>query len=61
MLYSHGSLTMLQSIDTARKDFLCPECHQDMSNKEMLKVHFQNVHVNKQSSASTTSKSIEVF
>ncbi|UJR09952.1 hypothetical protein I4U23_014175 [Adineta vaga] len=46
---------MLQSIDNGRAGFLCPQCHQDMSNMEMLQVHFQNVHM-KQASSSTTSK-----
>jgi hypothetical protein len=43
---------MLQSIDNAREGFLCPQCHQDMSNMEMLQIHFQNVHM-KQPSATT--------
>ncbi|CAF3807035.1 unnamed protein product [Rotaria sordida] len=40
---------MLQVIDNTRAGFLCPKCHQDMSNMEMLQIHFQNVHM-KQSS-----------
>ncbi|CAF3945844.1 unnamed protein product [Rotaria magnacalcarata] len=40
---------MLQTISDTREGFLCPQCHQDMGNLEMLQVHFQNVHM-KQSS-----------
>ncbi|CAF3716965.1 unnamed protein product [Rotaria sp. Silwood1] len=36
---------MLQLIDNAREGFLCPQCHQDMSNMEMLQLHYQNVHM----------------
>jgi hypothetical protein len=36
---------MLQTIGEARQGFLCPQCHQDMSNMEMLQAHFQNVHM----------------
>ncbi|CAF3474289.1 unnamed protein product [Rotaria socialis] len=40
---------MLQTIGDTREGFLCPQCHQDMGNLEMLQIHFQNVHM-KQSS-----------
>jgi hypothetical protein len=36
---------MLQTIDTTHEGFLCPQCHQDMSNMEMLQLHFQTVHM----------------
>lgn len=47
--------TMLQTLDTVREGFICPQCHQDMSNMETLQIHFENVHL-KQSS--TVAKSM---
>ena len=46
---------MLQVIDIKREGFLCPECHQDMGNAEILHQHFQNVHMKQ---TSTTAKGI---
>ena len=48
---------MSQATGNIQKDFLCPHCHEDMSNAEMLQVHLQTVH---QAQSSTTSKGTEI-
>jgi hypothetical protein len=49
---------MLQTIDTTREGFLCPQCHQDMSNMEMLQLHFQTVHMKQPGKGNCTIKYI---
>ncbi len=49
---------MSQSKVNIQEGFLCPQCHQNMPNTEILHAHFQNVHM-KQSS--TTVKGISWF
>ena len=52
---------MLNSDDQIQEGFLCPECHRDMSNMEMLQNHYQTVHLRTSTSLTSSFKGNHFF
>ena len=50
---------MSSSTNNRQKDYACPQCHQEMSNMDMLQNHLQTVH-KKPSSTNTKGMKIEI-